>query len=368
MIHGGRLRQAREFAGLTQAELAQDLGIAQSRLSDAEHDRYRLPEPVAVEAAAVLGFAPGFFTAPPAVEISGTPAHLRSRAAGAAEEKRARRAGEVVLEQLLRMLAFIEPLPLRISAQAGADPAEAAASVRAVLGARPDQPLTGLIFALEHAGLLVVGLPVPARRRLDAFSFWHDRLPVLCLLDGTVGDQRTWAAAHELGHLVLDPTAAPTRAEEQAEAFAAHLLLPSAALAADLPPAGTLQQLTMLKHRWGVPLPALIRTVHRRGHIDTGRYTGLIRQISARGERLRDRVTQEPVKPRGFRKISGILYGPAPAQALAADAGWTPGFADTVLSLHATADELPHHRPRRTVDNVVTLHRRGSTRPTGSAG
>jgi hypothetical protein len=115
----------------------------------------------------------------------------------------------------------------------------------------------------------------------------------------------------------------------------------------------------MLKRRWGVSVQALVRAAYRLGRIDRDRYTSLFRQISARGERLRERTTIEPVKPRGLRKMAETLYGPAPTQLLAADARWTPSFAETVLALHATNAELPlQHPPRSAPHNVVALRPR----------
>jgi hypothetical protein len=77
----------------------------------------------------------------------------------------------------------------------------------------------------------------------------------------------------------------------------------------------------------------------------------LFRQMSARGERLRERSAIAPIKPRGFRVMAETLHGPAPAAGLSKASQWSVGFAEDVLSRHATSSELP----LRPVSNVISL-------------
>jgi Zn-dependent peptidase ImmA (M78 family) len=223
-------------------------------------------------------------------------------------------------------------------------PEQAAAQTRAQLGLPPGEPVTDLPLTLERAGVLVVGLPLPAFRT-DAFSQWIGDLPLLALLHTDAGDRQAWSAAHELGHLMLHRGVARHRElEADADEFAMHFLLPLPAFGRDLPANPTLQHFAMLKRRWGVSVQAMIRTARRLEVVDADRYTSLFRQISARGERLAERAALAPLKPRAFRKLAEIRYGPAPAGGLARDAHWTLGFAEQVLARHATSAELPNRR------------------------
>jgi Zn-dependent peptidase ImmA (M78 family)/transcriptional regulator with XRE-family HTH domain len=340
MISGDRLRQARELAGLTQRELASSAGIPQPRLSNAERFGEDLPDGVLIDIATVTGFPPAFFETQPGL-IVGDPPHFRAQSgASAAQLKQARRAGEVVGEQALVMRSQLQPPPLRLPAGTG-DPRSAANAVRAAFGLAPTEPVKDLPLLAERNGVLIVAVPLPAFKK-DAFSWWVGEVPVLALLSTDAGDRQAWSLAHELGHLVQHRGLTPQRTlEEEANEFAMHLLLPLDAFRRDLPAHPTLQDFALLKRRWGVSIQALIRTARRVGVIDDDRYTSLFRQISARGERLRERVSVPPVKPRGFRKMAEMLFGPSPAAGLGEQANWTPAFTEDVLARHATVSELP---------------------------
>ena len=369
MIHGERLRQARELAGLTQRELAEAAGIPQPRLSTAERRGDQLPVAVMTEIAAATGFPVEFFESEPALQLPEEPAHFRSQASvRAGQIKQARRAGELIAEQALRMrrslrsprLRLTEPFLESGSAARDVSPEQAAVEARAQLGLPPGEPVTDVPLTLERAGLLVVGLPLPAFRK-DAFSHWIGDLPFVALLHTDAGDRQAWSTAHELGHLLLHRNVTQHRnLEAAADEFAMHFLLPLHAFGRELPANPTLQHFAMLKRRWGVSIQAMIRTARRLEAIDPDRYTSLFRQISARGERLKERAALAPIKPRAFHKMAEILYGPAPADGLARDARWTIGFAEQVLSRHATAGELPSRRllAPASSSNVTELDRR----------
>jgi Zn-dependent peptidase ImmA (M78 family)/transcriptional regulator with XRE-family HTH domain len=363
MISGARLRQARELAGLTQAELSAVAGIPQPRLSGAERYGEDLPESVMIHIAAATGFPLPFFETQPWLLISDPP-HFRAQGGATATQiKQARRAGEVVAEQALAMRSRLRPPRLRMPAGT-TSPELAAGALRMAFGVSATEPIRDLPLLAERNGLLVVAAPLAAFKK-DAFSAWTDEIPIIVLLSTHAGDRQAWSTAHELGHLLLHRGLTPQRTlEDEANEFAMHFLLPLGAFRRELPAHPTLQDFALLKRRWGVSVQALIRAARRIGAVDADRYTSLFRQISARGERLRERVALPPVKPRGFRKMAEVLYGPNPASGLAKQAYWTITFADDVLAQHAIASELPI-RPRPTSSlgsNVTSLASRRSDR------
>ena len=369
MIYGDRLRQARELAGLTQRDLAVVAGVPQPRISNAERQGEPLPGAATAEIAAHTGFPVSFFESPPALQFATEPVHFRAQASvRAAQMKQAKRAGEIIGEQAIRMRTTLRLPRLRLRAVGISDPATAAAAIRQQLQLSESEPVASLPLLLEHAGLLVLGLPLPAFKR-DAFSIWVDDLPLLALLNTEAGDRQAWSTAHELGHLVMHRGAAQHRdLEAQADEFAMHFLLPLHAIAKELPELPTLQHFALLKRRWGVSIQALVRTARRLDAIDQDRYTSLFRQISARGERLRERAAIAPVKPRGFRKMAETLYGPAPAAGLAREAEWTASYAELVLAQHASAQELPLVRRLPPASNVTSLQGRRRDRLTVLSG
>jgi Zn-dependent peptidase ImmA (M78 family)/transcriptional regulator with XRE-family HTH domain len=360
VIYGTRLRQAREFCKLTQRAIDDEIGLNQGRLSEAERDTYALSAEVLTQFAALTGFPVEFFLEPVRVTFDVMPLHFRSRAAMRAKDARqAECAGEIIVEAALDMLDQLEGPQLQISALTDAlSPKDAAALARDLLCLTWNEPIQGLPILLEHAGVLTVALPLAAERR-DAFSLWHDDAAVVALLDTDAGDRQCWSVAHELGHLLMHKGVGASKSlESEADEFAMHFLTPLKVMEREIPVNATLHQFALLKRRWGVSIAALIRTARRIDKIDDYRYTSLFRQMSARGERLRERAAIAPIKPRGFRAMSEVLYGPAPAEGLARAARWTAAFAEQVLDRHATNTELPLRRP----NNVVNLASRRAHR------
>jgi Zn-dependent peptidase ImmA (M78 family)/transcriptional regulator with XRE-family HTH domain len=357
MIYGARLRQAREVAKLTQRSVSHEVGINQARWSEAERDSYTLPPQALAEFAQLSGFPEEFFRVPPEVTFRVTPTHFRSRASTSAKDARqAECVGEIVVEAALNMLAELNGPELSVSQPPDPNsPKDAAAYARAALGLAPGEPAVGLTILLEHAGVLVAGLPLPGKGR-DAFSLWLGERPVLALLDTDAGDRQMWSAAHEMGHLLMHRGVGASRdLEAQADEFAMHFLTPLAYIRKEIPDNPTLQHFALLKRRWGVSIAALVRTARRLDKVDEHRYISLFKQMSARGERLRERAAILPTKPRGFRAMAETLYGIHPAQQLAKDARWTDAFADEVLSRHATSSELPSRITAIDDSNVVRL-------------
>lgn len=340
MISGDRLRQARELAGLTQTELAALAHISQPRLSNAERFGEDLSDGALVQVAASTGFPPEFFYTQPDLLIADPP-HFRAQSgASAIQLKQARRAGEMVGEQALAMRTRLQPPPLRLPTDT-LDPASAAEAVRAAFSLTYGEPVKDLPLLAERNGVVVLGVPLRAFKK-DAFSWWTGSVPILVLLSTDAGDRQAWSTAHELGHLVLHRGLTPQRTlEDEANDFAMHFLLPHHAIGRELTAQLTLQDFALLKRRWGVSIQALIRTARRLNVIDADRYTSLFRQISARGERLRERITMPPVKPRGFRKMAETLFGPSPAVGLKEQASWTLPFTESVLAQHAAVSDLP---------------------------
>lgn len=360
MIYGTRLRQAREFCKLTQRAVDQEIGLNQGRLSEAERDAYALSMEVLTEFAALTGFPVEFFLEPARITFDTTPMHFRARAGMRAKDARqAEFAGEIIAEAALDMLDQLEGPPVRLSAlPREVRPQEAAEQARFAIGLTPNEPAVGLPVLLEHSGVVTIAIPLPGERR-DAFSLWLADIPILALLGTDAGDRQLWSTAHELGHLLMHQGIGASRSlEADADEFAMHFLTPLHVIEREISPNATLQQFALLKRHWGVSIAALIRTARRLGKIDENRYMSLFRQMSARGERLRERAAIAPIKPRGFRAMAETLYGPLPSQGLAKSSRWTVAFAEDVLNRHATSSELP----LRQMNNVVSLTARRARR------
>ena len=362
MIYGERLRQMRELHRLTQSDLASQVpDLTQPRLSRLEKN-LASPEAELVEMlAGTLGVRGDFFRREPAPGLLGHSPQFRSRSRLTASAKAsALQWARLVLEEYDRLQERARRLPVALAPQPEATPAEAATYARSRLGFSPSEPLPYLVLALERAGVTVLGLPYEADA-LDAFCAWRGGAPVVAVLAGAPGDRLRFSVAHELGHLLLHTARQPHNelVEREADEFAAELLTPRHAIAPALPANPTLGRLTMLKTQWGVSLRSLVRRAREVGVIDQQRSTSLHRQLSARGWSRVEPGYVPVEKPRAFRKLAEISYGPGPGvERLAADAGWSESLLLDVLDRHATAAELPFETAdTEPTDNVIPLDR-----------
>lgn len=369
MIHGDRVRQAREFRGLTQTELAARAAVQQSTIALVEAG-LRQPSPDLLEAISLAtGFPPAFFRLGPPPQFSLGSLLFRAQASTTAREKaQAQRWGEIVFETSRQMAErVVTTNPLRLpKLNADTDPERAAEIARGALGLAPDRPVPHLINRVERSGVIVLALPTELPRR-DAFSLWTESTPITPLIavaQGVPGDRLRFSVAHELGHLVLHSSLKGGMAavERDADRFASEFLMPEAGIRQELVPPITLSLLAELKPRWGVSMQALAVRAKSLGILTPGQASYLFRQISSRGWRKKEPVELIAEKPRAFRKMAEVLYGePIDIRRFASETSLPPALVAEILEAHAKLTDQPHREPPEPEPtNVVVFERRGS--------
>ena len=179
-----------------------------------------------------------------------------------------------VLERYVRLPEPTVPLLATSQSAEREDLEDAARNLRAAWGL-PEGPVGNLVRHLEAHGILVTRLPA-ADKGIDAYSQSQGARPVVVLTtDKDDAARSRFDAAHELGHLVCHPEADPGGLQEQqANAFAAELLMPRALMLKVLPTRFDLGLYGRLKQDWGVSIAALLyrakalnvisETAHRR--------------------------------------------------------------------------------------------------------
>jgi len=174
------------------------------------------------------------------------------------------------------------------------DPENAAMQVRAEWGLG-QRPIKNVIHLLEAKGTRVFSL-AESHASVDAFSFWHDGHPYVFLnamsSNAKNGQRGRFDAAHELGHLVMHlsrPGDISSRiSEHEADSFASAFLMPSSAVKAA---AGNsrrgfgVDEIVLLKQRWGVSAMAMARRLRDVGVLSQDRYHNILVQMSQRGWR-----------------------------------------------------------------------------------
>ncbi len=361
MINGLRIKQAREICKLTQSQLAQEVGVAQSTIAKMEVDVRDWPDDLVQAIAMRTGFPVSFFHQGVGPEFSLGSLLFRCRASLSSTDKtRIRQLGQLIFELEEKMAVQTKPIQLHLPSFQGEDPIEAARVTRATLGIPPDTPVPHVINRIERNGVFVFALPDSAQQ-FDAFSLWSDndpRRPVMMVNSVKSGDRLRLSVAHEIGHLVLhkSPRGSLKEIEKQAYAFAREFLMPSEAMKREIKRPVTLTGLAALKPRWGVSIQALIRCAYELGISSEGQYRYLSEQITKLGWRLREPENLDiPVeKPRLFRKLAEMTTGIPPSpRRLASMVCAGISLIEDVLAVHASRNDLPPSEKNRLSDALT---------------
>lgn len=291
-----RLALARESLGWTRTTLASKAGMTARRLADYENRGVCPPADTLRTLAEVLKVDVAFLLAHDLREptnlsfrsLSTMTAGVRDRAVAAA--KMTSEVGEWVTDRFQLQAA---DLPRDL---AGADPSIAAAVLREQWGFGI-QPAPNLVQLAELMGIRVFALSVD-ERALDAFSFWDGETPYILINARGTAERRRWDVAHEIGHLLLHAGShhLPTDRgrEDEADQFAGALLLPAEGLRKDAMRVRTLDEVRRYKLRWKVSAVAMIRTLHRQGHLTEWEYRTLAIDASkAKLRRIEDDIPAE---------------------------------------------------------------------------
>lgn len=123
-------------------------------------------------------------------------------------------------------------------------------------------------------------------RKVSAFSSDAGSHPIVLLASDKADKARgRFDAAHELGHLLLHPDTEPGSklVEEQANRFAAELLMPREQIIDRLPRRIDWGKFQELKREWGVSLRALVYRARHLGLLSEASYRRANQQLSIWG-------------------------------------------------------------------------------------
>jgi Zn-dependent peptidase ImmA (M78 family)/transcriptional regulator with XRE-family HTH domain len=350
MIFGERVRQAREFRGLTQVELARRVGLGQPAIAHMETGRTHEPSDEALQRLSMqLGFPRSFFELPPAPDFpEGSLLYRARRAVTAREKAQSHRYSQLIYEQVLAVGQKVTmPGPVRLPSTRATIPRGAAELTRSALGLGPDRPIPNLVNVLERGGVLILALPKTATfARQDAFSAWtmgSPSQPVIVVTSHPPGERQQFSVAHEVGHLVMHhpPQGAIHVMEEQADQFASELLMPRAGIMNEFRAPINLSRLLQLKSRWHVSVQALARRARDLGVIADGEYRYLNQQISARGWKKQEPGSFPATRPRAVKKMFELAYGePLDVRAIATAHRLSTSTMADILDAHASKADL----------------------------
>ena len=313
MIYGERIRQAREFKGITQTQLAQSVGIKQAAISEMEYNELSPSATVLSEIAKQTGFLPSFFEIEPDGDLAFGSLNYRSRKSTTVREETRVYQYANLLYQQIKKACMDTFMPVVNLPQLQNTPIRQAAEItRDALGLTQNEPIKKLLRIVESNGVIILNIPrnMP---KIDAFSTWAKldvERPLIALLFGRSMDRIRFNVAHELGHLVLHNSLRHSLklVENEANDFAAMFLLPEPAMREELTPPITLTLLAKLKLRWGVSMQALIMRAYNLRIITQRQSRYLFTQISAQGWKVNEPVELAIELPHLVRSIIESKY------------------------------------------------------------
>lgn len=310
-----RIRVAREWCGLTQAELAGRTEATQPAIASVEAGRYQASDELIKRIARATGFGTRFFERGELPELAAGTLLYRTQASVKQGSKTQAHARCLVGLDLAEMLApRLKGIPVRIP-KLSEDPITCARIARSSLGLAPNTPIKNLLRLLEKSGVFVFSIPL-AIEGLDGFSAWacaNASRPVIALLGGKHGYRSVFTTAEELGHLIQHHplTVSISEADKQAKLFAQEFLLPEEAMELEMPRPVTLSGLADLKVRWGVAIQFLAKRAATLGYTTPNQNRYLLQQIGSQRMRKFEAGDEQivPEKPMLLRTMAGMLYG-----------------------------------------------------------
>jgi Zn-dependent peptidase ImmA (M78 family)/transcriptional regulator with XRE-family HTH domain len=291
-----RLTQARRLAGMTKKAVADALGVSPVAVGQWEAGTHP-PRPDHVGGLSDSLTVPAAFFAAgrPYARLESSAAHFRSlRKTPAIQRAKAIAFTEQVWELVYalekRVQLPVVDLPGFSAGEVNEDdmppaPAAAAQELRRRWSLGADR-IPQLVRTMERHGIVVTLTPFAgsATENVDAFSTSHLPRPVVVLTPDRANDvyRHRFTAAHELGHLLLHPDAAPgdPLQEREADAFAAELLTPAAVITPLLPTRMDLHALDRLSKEWGVAVESLIYRCREVGVISEPAYRRAFQRLN----------------------------------------------------------------------------------------
>lgn len=292
-----RLRIARELRGYSQVQLAREVGsVTPASLSQFENGHTRPAAPTLRRLSVALRVPLAFFATPArAVPDEPIDGYFRSlRSTSPRDRHRALAYVQLAHELTLEVEKYVElpelDLPQAAYLAEGINSGKAiknlASRVRESWEIKPG-PIDNVVRMLERHGIIVVRFHV-GLDDVDAFSVAFPERPIVALgADKGQRDRSRFDAAHELGHLLMhEPTQVGSKAiEDQAQQFAAELLMPEGDIRNELPARADWHLLMRLKAKWHVSMAALIMRARALEVMNEQNYRQAWKTLSVRGWR-----------------------------------------------------------------------------------
>lgn len=215
-------------------------------------------------------------------------------------------------------------------------------------------PIQNLALAAESAGILIVReeTEISAIEGLSSWSEVLGRPLILLSADKANAFRSRFDLAHEIGHLILhkhiprtDESDRYNQMEKQAHRFAGALLLPAETFASEVRVPPNLDNLLILKQRWGSSVAAMMMRAHALGLLNDEQKLALFKRRSARwGSKAEPGDDKwDPEVPRLLRRTVELLIGEGilPAESIPRHLGFSPRDVEKLCNLRTNYFATP---------------------------
>jgi len=358
VVNGARVKQAREQALLTQAELAKLVSVSQPMIAHIEQGLKQCSRELAERISGKTGTRLEFLYQPSGPTLPFGSMLFRARADVSAKKLSQTYSFATSVLQIFQHLASHFDLPTVKLRPVEGTPEEAASQTRGLLGLDPTRPIPHLMRAFEKLGGIILSLPeLPGR---EAFAVWEGNRPVVGVGPSESGDRLRFSMAHEIGHLILhnSPTAKAT-AEREAYRFAGELLAPKGAFTDDVAGLLTIEKLGRLKQKWGISMAAILYRARELNLISRRVHERLIIELTPFRTREPQGYDIPLEKPRALRQMAEMLYGSTmQVERIADDLALSVPFVRATLDRYAGEDDIAASSRRRKVISIQTARRK----------
>jgi Zn-dependent peptidase ImmA (M78 family)/transcriptional regulator with XRE-family HTH domain len=207
-------------------------------------------------------------------------------------------------------------------------------------------PVQDLALAVESAGVIFVREETEISS-IEGLSSWSEVLerPIILLsADKANAFRSRFDLAHEVAHIVLHRYIPPAterarykQIEKQAHQFAGAFLLPAETFVSGIQVPVTLDNLLILKQRWGVSVAAMLMRLETLGIIDADDKLSLFKRRSARWGAKSEPGDDKriPEQPRLLRRTIDLIIssGVMPAPAIPRHLGLSPRDVEALAGL-----------------------------------
>jgi Zn-dependent peptidase ImmA (M78 family)/transcriptional regulator with XRE-family HTH domain len=276
---------ARDFAGMTQTELAGQLNVSQGTVSKTEEGIAQASDAFISDLSRVFERPIGFFTQNPGVSLT-LEGHFRKKSA--LQKKQLKMADARMNIARLQINRLIENCSLDFHEVPTCDPdeyqggpKEIAAMVRRFLNV-PQGPIPNLVEVVESAGCIIRFLDF-GTLLIDGFAVLSGtNMPIIFINKAFSPDRRRLTLAHEFGHIIMHRGRLRPNMDDEAFEFAGEFMMPSKEIKSTLYPLN-LEKLARLKLRWKISMAAILQHGKRIGAVNERYYRYIRTELSKNG-------------------------------------------------------------------------------------